>query len=309
MTTPERLARPISIRDPLQDDATASGEAPVTSARSDIRASSRRRIALIVLCLIFGVGFTYPGSGLLLGWSSTVDGGIHRFHTVVWGIHTGLVLSLGLLALLVRTEQRVATAQQVGVAMAVMMTVFFASVVIPHVGEPGVGIDRVVFSIAVLVLTGVILALHPRRSEVLTRGRGISRPMAALGVVGLAVAAPYALGQIQIQLAVDLATDPHSAGGMEHWTEMAITALTLPLIALVAALRPRGFRLVAWTAGVGTIVFGVAAALLPGQASSPGVAWGTGAVVGGTLFIAVAEIEARRESTNTCRQVPTSGTA
>jgi hypothetical protein len=309
VTTPKRLARPISTRDPSQHDATASGEAPVTSVRSDVRASSRRRIALVALALILGVGFAYPGSGLLWGWSSGLDGGIHRFHTVVWGIHTGLVLSLGLLALLVRTEQRVATAQQVGVAMAVMMTVFFASVVIPHVGAPGVGIDRVVFSISVLVLTGVILALHPRRAEILMRGRGISRPMAALAVVGLAVAAPYALGQIQIQLAVDLATDPHSAGGMEHWTEMAITALTLPLIALVAALRPRGFRLVAWTAGLGTIVFGTAAALLPGQASSPGVAWGTGTVVGGILFIAVAEIEARRESTNPRRQVPTSGPA
>lgn len=309
MTTPKRLARSISTRDRLQGDATTSVEAPMTSVSSDIGASSGRRIALVVLALILGVGFAYPGSGLLLGWSSAVDGGIHRFHTIVWGIHTGMVLSLGLLALLVRTEQRVATAQQVGVAMAVMMTVFFASVVIPHVGAPGVGIDRVVFSFFVLVLMGVILALHPRRAEILTRGRGISRPMVALGVVGLAVAAPYALGQIQIQVAVDLATDPHSAGGMEHWTEMAITALTLPLIALVAALRPRGFRLVAWTAGVGTIVFGVAAALLPEQASSPGVAWGTGAVVGGTLFIAVAEIEARRESTNPRRQVPTSRAA
>jgi hypothetical protein len=183
------------------------------SVGSDIRPSSRRWIAFVALSLLLGVLFAYPGSGLLLGCSSTEDGGIHRFHTVVSGMHTGFVLSLGLLVLLVRTEERVATPQQVGVAMAVMMAVFFTSVVIPHFGAPGVGIDRAVFSILVLVLTGVVLALHPRRGEILTRGRGISRPMAALGVVGLAVAASDALDQLRVQLAVDLAADPHSAGG------------------------------------------------------------------------------------------------
>ncbi|USQ74876.1 hypothetical protein [Ornithinimicrobium cryptoxanthini] len=246
---------------------------------------------------MLAVLFAYPGSGLLLGWWNTESGGIHQFHTVVWGTHTALMLSVGLFALTVRTEQRVATAQQVGVAMAVMMTVFFGSVVIPHFGEPGVGIDRVVFSIMVLVLTGVVLALHPRRGELLTSGRAISKPMAALAVVGLAVAAPYALDQIQIQLAADLATDPHSAGGREHWVEMASAALTLPLIAFVAALRTRGFRLVAWTAGIGTMVFGAASVVLPEQASSPGVAWGAVVLVGGALFVAVAEIEAQPRGT------------
>lgn len=309
MTTPKRLARLVSPLDPVQGDATARVGGPRPLVRSDIRPSPRPRIALVVLALILGVLFAYPGSGLLLGWSSTVDGGIHRFHTVVWGVHTGLALSVGLLALLVRTEARVATAQQVGVAMTVMMTVFFASVVLPHFGAPGVGIDRAVFSISVLVLTGVILALHPRREEILTSGQAVSRPMATLGVVGLAVAAPYALDQIQIQLAVDLATDPHSAGGREHWTEMAIATLTLPLIALVAALRTRGFRLVAWTTGTGTVIFGAASALLPEQASSPGVAWGTAAMLGGILFVAVAEFETRRESPNPRGQCPTSGAA
>ena len=144
-----------------------------------------------------------------------------------------------------------------------MMTVFFGIVVIPHFGEPGLGIDRVVFSIMVLVLTGLVLALHPRRGELLASEGGISKPMAALGVVGLAVAAPYALDQIQIQLAADLATDPHSIPGREHGVEMASAALTLPLIALVTALRTRGFRLVAWTAGIGTMVFGAASVLPP----------------------------------------------
>ena len=76
---------------------------------------------------------------------------------------------------------------------------------------------------------------------------------------------------------------------------MASAALTLPLIALIAALRTRGFRLVAWTAPIGTMVFGAASVLLPEQASSPSVAWGAVVLVGGALFIAVAEFDARRE--------------
>jgi hypothetical protein len=268
----------------------------MTSVRSNTRSTSRRRVALVVLALLLAVLFIYPGSGLLLGWWSTEDGGIHRFHHVVWGMHTGLMLSLGLFALLVRTGERVATAQQVGVAMAVMMTVFFGAVVIPHFGEPQIGIDRILFTIFILALAGVVLALHPRRRELFRRGQGLSKPMAAIGVVGLVIAVPYALDHIQIQVAADLATDLHSAGARTHWDEMASAALTLPLVALVAALRTRGWRLVAWTAGIGTMVFGTASLVLPDQASSPGVAWGAVVLIGGALFIAVAEIEASREA-------------
>lgn len=159
---------------------------------------SRQQIVFVILALLLAVLFAYPGPGLLFGWSSTEDGGLHRFHTVIWGVHTGLVLSVGFFALLVRPAERVATAQQLGVSMALMMTVFFGSVVIPHFGAPGVGIDRIAFSLLILMLTGVLLSLHPRREEVLRLGEGLSKPLAALGVIGLATATPYALEHIQI---------------------------------------------------------------------------------------------------------------
>lgn len=185
----------------------------------------------------------------------------------------------------------------------ITIAVWYGSVVIPHLGEPRPGLDQVVFGTVLLILTGgVIPALHPRREEVLRGGQELSKPMAALGVVGLAVAAPYALEQIQIQLAADLATDPHSAGGQQHWDEMATTTLALPLVALVAALRTRGWRLVAWTAGISTAIFGAASVLMPEQASSPGVVWGGVALAGGVLFIAVAEVEIRRKAPS--RDIP-----
>lgn len=266
----------------------------MTALRERITSTPSRRIVFTFLALLLAVLFAYPGLGLLFGWSSTEDGGIHRFHTIVWGIHTGLVLSVGYFALLFKPWRRVATAQQLGVAMALMMTVFFGSVVILHFGAPSTGIDRVVFSLLILVCTGVVLGLHPRRRELVRFGGGLSRPMAALSLIGLGLAVPYALEHIQIQIAVDVATDPHSTGGREHWAEMATTSLALPLVGLIAATRSRGWRLAAWTAGLGTMVFGTASIVMPTQASSPGVTWGVVVLVGGILFIAVAEIETRR---------------
>jgi hypothetical protein len=62
---------------------------------------------------------------------------------------------------------------------------------------------------------------HAAGSSWRVEGESANRWLRWLGVVGLAVAAPYALDQIQIQLAADLAADPHSAPGREHWVEMA----------------------------------------------------------------------------------------
>lgn len=209
-------------------------------------------------------------------------------------MHTGLILSAGVLALLSRTEKRVATAQQLIVAAVITLAVWYGSVVIPHFGESAPGFDQVVFGTLILIfIGGVVPALHPRRGELLSIEGRINRPMAAFAIIGFVVAAPYALDQIQIQLTADLATDPHS-GEQFHWNEMATTALTLPAIALVAAFGNHGWRLVAWTAGLGTMIFGTASILLPLQASSPGVAWGAMALIGGMLFILIAEIEIRR---------------
>ena len=96
---------------------------------------------------------------------------------------------------------------------------------------------------------------------------------------------PYALEHIQIQMIVDGTTLPHSAGGREHWDEMATTALALPLplVALVAPLHTQGWRLVALTSGIGPMVFGLAVVLMPAQASSPGLVWGAVALVSGRL--------------------------
>jgi hypothetical protein len=60
-------------------------------------------------------------------------------------------------------------------------------------------------------------------------------------------------------------------------------------------------------AATGTVILGVVSVLLPEQAPSPGVAWGTAAMLRGILFVAVAEFEPRRESQNARTRFPTLG--
>jgi hypothetical protein len=50
----------------------------------------------------------------------------------------------------------------------------------------------------------------------------------------------------------------------------------------------------AWSAGTAAVVFGLASIVFPDQRGAEGRGWGSLAIAGGVLFIAVAESEGRR---------------
>jgi D-alanyl-D-alanine carboxypeptidase len=89
----------------------------------------------------------------------------------------------------------------------------------------------------------------------------------------------------------DLAGPPHH---VQRLSTMAAMAVAIVLTGLLAALRTQGWRIPAWSAGTAAIVFGLASAVFPDQAGAAGRAWGGAAIAGGVLFIAMAELEARR---------------
>jgi hypothetical protein len=96
-------------------------------------------------------------------------------------------------------------------------------------------------------------------------------------------------------------TDPHVSG--DHWVNMASMAFALVLTGLLASARMRGWRLTAWCAGLGVAVYGLASmvfARFPDSSvpypGSEGTEWGIAALVGGLLFVAVAEWEHRRST-------------
>jgi len=83
-----------------------------------------------------------------------------------------------------------------------------------------------------------------------------------------------------------------------HWSAMGAFNLIVAGLALVAALRPPGSRLPAWSAGLSAVLFGAASIANPGDASALNVYWSVLAIAWGIGFIVIAEAM-RRESAPT----------
>lgn len=82
-----------------------------------------------------------------------------------------------------------------------------------------------------------------------------------------------------------------------HWLETSFTALTVLLLGLLAALRPRSFRMSAWSAGITLAIVGGASLVLSDHASALRSPWSAIALAGGIVFVLVDEWEARRRAT------------
>jgi len=146
-----------------------------------------------------------------------------------------------------------------------------------------------VFTLPFIVLTLVLLALRVPREPAIGPGRP-SIPLAVLVAAATVPLFGYALDQAELQR-VD-ATSEHAE--FNHWVETSFYAAAIPLLGALAAIRPRAFRLSAWSAGLALALMGVGSLLLPAHASALDTAWGWAALVGGLVFLGVAEWEARR---------------
>jgi hypothetical protein len=143
------------------------------------------------------------------------------------------------------------------------------------------------FTLPFVVLTGVLWALVPTRAGAI----GDGRPSVLLLVLSLATAillVPYALEQAGLQR-TDHASE-HAA--FFHWVEMSFYATAIPLLGLLAAVRPAAYWPAGLAAGVALVVMGVASVLFPAQASALPAPWGWAVLAGGMVFIAVAWVEA-----------------
>lgn len=144
----------------------------------------------------------------------------------------------------------------------------------------------------ILLLAVAAAALHPAREEVF-RPRGRFRlPLAILAALSAAPLIIFSLGQAANQR--DGVAPMHALLG--HWEWVATVAVAIVAFGLLAALGTRGARIPAWSAGLGAIIYGVGSLLYSGEASSIGTNWAAIAIVGGALFIAIAEWEARRDA-------------
>lgn len=242
---------------------------------TDAVAPSSRITAMRVLAIVMAVGAI--GFGLFTAVFGIVNPAQepHAFHNVVVASLL-IALSTPPLIVVARTPDRAVRALVIlaAVAMAALVTMALSLTLDP-------------FTLPFVILVGVLWLLAPRSAG------AAPRPSLILGALVLVAAVPlvgYALGQAELQRTDH--TSEHAA--FFHWVETSFYAIAVLLLGALAALRPAAFRLAAWMGGVGLAILGIGALLLPGFASSLPSPWGWAAVVGGVVFVAAAEWEARR---------------
>ena len=120
-------------------------------------------------------------------------------------------------------------------------------------------------------------------------GSRVNRAMLALVVVAAAPLLAFASTNIGLQR-----SGPSEHALLGHYGYLAAFGLTVLGVALLATLRPDGWRLTAWVAGFLPAVFGLASLAFPDVDSRLEPLWALAAIGWGALFIAAAELTRRR---------------
>lgn len=247
-------------------------------------ASASRRIAFIawaaILVVVYGVGF-FGLTTLFIGWLESRDGVAGPVTDLGYGALVGIIQTMGLMVQLRAPERKIAGMQQA--ALVIPALLIGSAMASDHQGL----IPALIFVPAF----GLLLALHPARGEFLLRGHSFSPTLFAIAVLGGVPLIRYALAMGR--QARHLAGPPHHVLRLATLAAMAIAIL---LAGLLAALKPRGWRIPAWCAGMAVVVYGLASVVFPDHPGAEGRGWGSLAVAGGVLFISVAEWESKRAS-------------
>lgn len=209
----------------------------------------------------------------------------HRIHDLTFAVLFGTAV-VGMLAQLRAPSKHVA-AQLMAVipwlalAMVIPLTNYWAA--------PGAGF--VIAATGVFgALTVVAAILHPTGRD-LFRSVSLSRANPAMLVLLIVAAVPLlAFAWINIGLQRN-ATNDHAALG--HYGFMAAWSLTTIGVGALASLRPEGWRLSAWVAGILATFLGLASVVLPDVDSSLGRSWALAAIAWGAVFIGAAEFIGR----------------
>jgi hypothetical protein len=230
--------------------------------------------------LVAGYGVAFFGyTSLVLAWFEDVEGVAGPVTDLGYGVLVGIIQTTGLLVQLRGPERKIAGVQQ---TFLVIPALLIGSAIASDS-------QNLVPALILLPAVGILLALHPARGEFFRRGAALSWSLLAITVIGAVPLVAYAL-DMGAQ-ARDLVGPPHH---VQRLSTMAAMAVAIVLTGLLAALRTRGWRIPAWSAGVAAIMFGLASVVFPDQPGAVGRGWGGVAIAGGVLFIAMAEWEARR---------------
>jgi hypothetical protein len=243
-----------------------------------------------MLTFLFGAGALGGlfGIGILIGWFDTDEGGIHRVHDLAFGVLYGIVVATAFFAMVRRP------ASKPSVYLQVIVTALAVAIAALVSADPG----YLAISGALLAASAILFALHPDREEILRPRLAVSPVLATFTLVAAIPLVSLGLSSARLQREGS-PLDPHVSMG--HWTTMAAMAFGLVAVGLLASARIRGWRLTAWCVGLGAAAHGLGSIVFrrfpdtsvpyPG---SRGAGWGLMALIGGLVFLAIAEWEIRR---------------
>lgn len=241
----------------------------------------------------------------------------HRLHIFVFGLMLWTA-AVGMLAQIRAPRRNVA-----GQWMALLPWVaFLVALVASDFLEPLPII--VIFGGVTLVAT----VLHPAGGSLIGsfEAARVSRVLLVLAIVAAVPLLAYAATQIGLQTgAIDPAHDhggaAHDHGGASHdheraqqehvegghYAGSAAFGFLVIGVGLLASLRPQGWWLPAWIAGLMAVIFGLASIAFPDPASTVGPLWAGAAILWGLGFIAVAELTQDEETPTLLGRRATSG--
>jgi hypothetical protein len=202
----------------------------------------------------------------------------HRTHDITYGfLFTTAVM--GMLAQLRRPSKNIA-----GMSMALIP---WLGLLLAAVLSTDAGVIRSAERMLVAAGTVTAALLHPARRDFF-RSFSVSRVnwvMLALAIVAAVPLLAFASTNIRLQGAV---ADEHA--GMGHYGFMAALSFTVIGAGLLASLRPDGWRLTVWVAGLLPALVGLVSVVYPDASSSLGVVWALAAIAWGVVFVAAAEL-------------------
>jgi hypothetical protein len=228
---------------------------------------------MVLLMQVFG-GF--------LGMAHFTDPS-HRTHELTYAFLFGVAV-IGMLAQLRRPSKNVA-----GMVMAVVPWV---GLLLAAVLSADAGVMLSTERMLVAALTVAAASLHPAGPDFF-RSLSVARVnwvLLALVVVAAAPLLMFASASVGLQ-----ATSADDHAGMGHYGFMAAFSFTVIGVGLVASLRPAGWRLTAWVAGVLPALFGLTSVIYPDNSSSLDLVWAFVAIAWGVVFVAVAEVTKKVE--------------
>ena len=219
--------------------------------------------AVAVVAAVASLTINFGLIDLVDGFTGYVDQERNQVLDVGWGAVFGVVLPLGLLALLRRPERRIAGVQQTAVvALALALA-----------GAVGESWRYLVLAAGVAGVSAVLVALHPARQTFGLRGRQPDRTMLVLAAVAAGPSLVYVWRMASAQRR-DLPPTDAVSNGLHHWTVMAALALVVLLLVLLAALRTSGWRIPAISASIAAGAWAISCLLAPAAAAgSEGHAW------------------------------------